>query len=71
MRDPISRLKKRQRVRGQVRLNVGGNDFSSILEMKLRFEIGQKLLRSSVDRDGSLDQWIEMFFLEEAGQELV
>ena len=36
--------------------------FSSILEMKLRFEIGQKLLRSSVDRDG---------FLEEAGQELV
>ena len=28
--------------------------FSRILEMKLRFEIGQKLLRSSVDRDGFL-----------------
>ena len=26
--------------------------FSRILEMKLRFEIGRKLLRSSVDRDG-------------------
>ena len=38
----------------------------SILEMNLRFEIGRKLLRSSVDRDGSVDQWIEV-----AGQELV
>ena len=28
--------------------------FSGILEMKMRFEIGQKLLRSSVDRDGFL-----------------
>ena len=28
--------------------------FSRILEMKLRFEIGRKLLRSSVDRDGFL-----------------
>ena len=28
--------------------------FSRILEMKLRFEIGQKLLRSSVDREGFL-----------------
>ena len=27
---------------------------SRILEMKLRFEIGRKLLRSSVDRDGFL-----------------
>ena len=36
--------------------------FSSILEMKLRFEIGRKLLRSSVDRDGSVDKWIEMVF---------
>ena len=27
MKDPVSRLKKRQRVRGQVRFNVGGNDF--------------------------------------------
>ena len=28
MKDPVSRLKiKRQRVRGQVSLNVGGNDF--------------------------------------------
>ena len=34
----------------------------SILEMKLWFEIGRKLLRSSVDRDGSVDQWIEVFF---------
>ena len=40
--------------------------FLSILEMKLRFEIGRKLLRSSVDIDGSVDQWIEV-----AGQELV
>ena len=37
--------------------------FSRILEIKLRFDIGRKLLRSSVDRD--------VFFLEEAGQELV
>ena len=37
--------------------------FSRILEMKLRFEIGRKLLRSSVDRGG--------FFWEEAGQETV
>ena len=37
--------------------------FSRILEMKLRFEIGRKLLRSSVD--------IEMGFLEEAGRQLV
>ena len=36
--------------------------FSSILEMKLRFEIGRKLLRSSVDRDGSVDKWIKMVF---------
>ena len=28
--------------------------FSRILEIKLRFEIGRKLLRSSVDRDGFL-----------------
>ena len=28
--------------------------FSRILEMKMRFEIGRKLLRSSVDRDGFL-----------------
>ena len=28
--------------------------FSRTLEMKLRFEIGRKLLRSSVDRDGFL-----------------
>ena len=28
--------------------------FSRILEMKLRFEIGRKLLRSSVGRDGFL-----------------
>ena len=28
--------------------------FSKILEMKLRFEIGRKLLRSSVDRAGFL-----------------
>ena len=28
--------------------------FSRILEMKLRFEFGRKLLRSSVDRDGFL-----------------
>ena len=26
--------------------------FSRILEMKMRFKIGRKLLRSSVDRDG-------------------
>ena len=38
--------------------------FLSILEMKLRFEIGRKLLRSSVDRDGSVDQWIEVVFLK-------
>ena len=30
--------------------------------MKLRFEIGRKLLRLSVDRDGSVDKWIEMVF---------
>ena len=28
--------------------------FSRFLEMKLRFEIGRKLLRSSVNRDGFL-----------------
>ena len=28
--------------------------FSRILEMKMRFEIGRKLLRSSVDKDGFL-----------------
>ena len=39
--------------------------FLSILEMKLRFEIERTLLRSSVDRDGSVDRW------KEAGQELV
>ena len=27
MKDPVSRLRKRQRIRGQVRSNVGGNDF--------------------------------------------
>ena len=27
MKDPVSRLNKRQRVREQVRTNVGGNDF--------------------------------------------
>ena len=32
--------------------------------MKLRFEIERKLLRSSVDRDGSVDQWIEVVFLK-------
>ena len=37
-------------------------NFLSILEMKLRFEIGRKLLRSSVDRNGSVDKWIEMVF---------
>jgi len=31
-------------------------NFSSILKMKFRFEIGRKLLRSSVDRDGSVDR---------------
>ena len=36
--------------------------FSSILEMKLRFEMGRELLRSSVDRDESVDKWIEMVF---------
>ena len=36
--------------------------FSSISKMKLRFEIGRKLLRSSVDRDGSVDKWAEMVF---------
>ena len=42
MKDLVSRLKRRrQRVRRQVRLNA----FSRISEMKLRFEIGRKLLR--------------------------
>ena len=27
MKDPVSRLKRRQRVRRQVRLNAGGNNF--------------------------------------------
>ena len=36
--------------------------FSSILEMKLSFEIGRKLLRSLMDRDESWDKWIEMVF---------
>ena len=40
-----------------MRLNVGG--FLSILVMMLRFEIGRKLSRSSVDRDESVDQWID------------
>ena len=30
--------------------------------MNLRFKIGLKLLRSSVNRDGSVDKWIEMVF---------
>ena len=47
MKDPVSR---RQRVKGQMGSNVEATTFSSILEMKLRFEIGPKLLRSSVDR---------------------
>ena len=34
--------------------------FYGILEMKLRLEIGRKLLRSSVDRDESVEKWIEM-----------
>ena len=38
--------------------------FSRILEMKLRFEIGRKLLRSSVDRDGFFEKRLH-------GQELV
>ena len=42
--------------------------FLRILKMKLRFEIGRKLLRSSVDRDGSVDQWIEIVFWEKARQ---
>ena len=37
-------------------------NFSSILKMKVRFEFGRELLRSSVDRDGSVDKWIEMVF---------
>ena len=36
-----------------MRLNAGGiTTLSRILEIKLRFEIGRKLLRSSADRDG-------------------
>ena len=34
--------------------NITATTFSRILEMKMRFEIGRKLLRSSVDRDGFL-----------------
>ena len=30
--------------------------------MKLRFEIRRKLLRSPMDRDGSVNKWIEMVF---------
>ena len=59
MKDPVSRLHKRQRVRERVRSNVGSmTTFSSMLEMKFRFEIGRK----SVDRDGSVNKWIEMVF---------
>ena len=55
MKDPVSRLNRgRKRIRRQVRLNAGGNNFFEDLEIKLRFEIGRKLLRSSVDRDGFL-----------------
>ena len=34
----------------------------SIPEMKLWFEIGRNLLISSVDRNASVDQWIEVVF---------
>ena len=59
MKDTVNRLKRRrQRVREQVRFNAEGNNFFENFEIKLRFEIGRKLLRSSLDRYG---------FLEEAG----
>ena len=33
--------------------------FSRILEIKLRFDIGRKLLRSSVDRDGFFEKRLD------------
>ena len=65
MKDPVSRLRKKTELEDR----WDRTTFSSILEMKLRFEIRRKLLRSSVDRDGLVNKWIEI--LEKAGQELV
>ena len=42
--------------------------FSRILEMKLRFEIGRKLLRSSVDRDGFLRRGWTRAYLNDDGK---
>ena len=38
--------------------------FSRILEMKMRFEIGRKLLRSSVDRDGFFEKRLDKSLFE-------
>ena len=69
MKDPVSRLEKNNEL--EDRWDWMWEAFLRVLEMKFRFEIGRKLLRSSVDRDGSVDQWIEVVFWKEAGQELV
>ena len=42
--------------------------FSRILEIKLRFEIGRKLLKSSVDRDGFLRRGWTRACLNDDGQ---
>ena len=42
--------------------------FSRILEMKMRFEIGRKLLRSSEDRDGFLRRGWTRAYLNDDGK---
>ena len=65
MKYPVNRLKKRRRrVRRQVRLNAEGNNFSRILEMNPRFKIGQKFLRSSVDREGVFKKRLDKSLFE-------
>ena len=57
MKDPVSRLKKDKELEDRwYWMWEAMTTFSRILEMKLRFEIGRKLLRSSVERDGSVDR---------------
>ena len=55
MTDPMSRLKKEDKeLEDRWDWMREAKTFSRILEMKLRFEIERKLLRSSVDREGFL-----------------
>ena len=65
MKDPVSRLKKEDKeLENRWDLMREATTFSRILEMKLWFEIGQKLLRSSVDRDGFFEKRLDKGLIE-------